>query len=136
MTTVVVTCDESDALRVQALARLSGIDDVFHAVESRDFATAERLGVEFLDLLTLLGQLGWQEVGGEDRQRLEMPAEQLRRLFHRLLIDAEELHKAAEREASEAWQDLASDRERSLRVAATSRRIVCEVGSARSSRGD
>lgn len=131
MKTIVVTRVESDALRDQALARLSGVDDVFHAVQAGDFVTAERLGIEFLDLLTLLGQLGWKDVGGEGDVGLEMPAEQLRRLFRRLLADAESLCKAEEQEASEACQGIALARGRTAQVVATARRIVAQASAAR-----
>lgn len=68
--------------------RLSGLGDLYLALDRRDYATAERLAQEFGDDFRLLDDLGWRP--RDDRQRfpLTMPEEDLLRVAKRLHQEA------------------------------------------------
>jgi hypothetical protein len=51
-----ITAAERDALYEQIAVRLSGIDDVWMAVEAEDYPKAERVAREFSDDLRLILQ--------------------------------------------------------------------------------
>jgi hypothetical protein len=64
--TVTITSEERDALYERIVTRLSGIDDVYRAVEEEDWETAQALGQEFSDLLGLIcTDLGWGDSAEE-----------------------------------------------------------------------
>ena len=69
---------------------LAALGDVFVAMEyHKDFATAERLGIEFGEDFRLLQDIGWPEDDGRDRIELTMPSEDLTELMRRLLAEAQ-----------------------------------------------
>ena len=70
------------------LDHLSGIADLSLAVEQGDFATAERLGIEFGEDLRLMEDLGWDSEPRKDAD-LTMAPEDLAEILTRLKADAE-----------------------------------------------
>jgi hypothetical protein len=91
------------------LDHLSGLGDLALAVERGDFATAERLGIEFGEDLRLMQDLGWDSSPRKDAD-LTMPPEDLAELLTRLKADAEgglreSRHDRDSRQADEAAKD-------------------------------
>lgn len=78
---------ERDALYSLIVARLTGIDDVYLAVEREEWDVADRLAGEFSDFLRFLQDLGWGNHG--KAAELSAGADVLRRCFRRLLERAE-----------------------------------------------
>ncbi len=79
-----ISAAHRDALYDQILDRLSGIGDVWLAVQKEDFETATKLGREFSDGLCLvLDDLGWGAGPGRTIE-LTAPPDVLRRVFGRL----------------------------------------------------
>jgi hypothetical protein len=119
-----ITAAERDALYEQISVRLSGIDEVWMAVEAGDFARADRVGREFSDDLRLvLDDLGW---GAGSGQPLELitPADVLRRVCRRMQDRAE-----AQRETEEEERVRGQEREeQTQRVLETCRRVLGELG--------
>jgi len=56
-----ITREQRDAIYEVVIDHPSGIDDVWMAVDQRDFATAKRLGRLFAEDLRLLEDLGWND---------------------------------------------------------------------------
>jgi hypothetical protein len=56
---------ERDALYYGILIRLTGINDVYGAIERGDFVAADRLSGEFSALLRVVQDLGWGNEGTE-----------------------------------------------------------------------
>lgn len=111
---VTISAEQRDALYDQVLDHLSGIADLWSAVQRRDFGTADRVGREFSDDLRLiLDDLGWGDSGGP--VELTMPTGDLRRVLLQLRQQAE--HQEA---------DLAEQRD-DLQVFDKRTRIVREV---------
>ena len=89
---------ERDVLYWSIIVRLTGINDVYTAIEAEDWDMVDRLSREFSDLLRLAQDLGW---GDESREAvLTAPPEVLRGALSRLRERAEtvESEEAAERE--------------------------------------
>lgn len=119
-----ISAAERDALYEQIVVRLSGIDEVWIAVEAGDFARADQVGREFSDDLRLvLDDLGWGEGGGEALD-LVTPPEVLRRVCTRMRARAE-----AQRETEEAERaEVQAREERTQRLLDTCRRVLGELG--------
>jgi hypothetical protein len=82
--TIKISAAHRDALYEQLLDRLSGIGDVWAAINNEDFETATRLGWEYSDDLRLiLEDLGWGAGPGRS-VGLSAPPDLLRRVFSRL----------------------------------------------------
>ncbi len=104
-----LTRDDRDALYGLIVVRLSGIDDVYRAVEDEDWEAAQRLGQEFSALLRLVCEdLGWGP-GKEEALTLSTPpdvlaraASSLREMAKRDRIHYEDESRSAEEEAKEA----------------------------------
>jgi hypothetical protein len=104
-----ITKEERDALYDRIIVRLSGIDDVYGAVEDEDWAVAQSLGQEFSALLRLVCEdLGWG-VGEEETLTLTTPpdvlshaAGSLRDLARRDRMHYEDESKSAGEKADEA----------------------------------
>ncbi len=95
--TATITAAQRDALYGAILNRLSGIGDLWQAVEAEDFARATSLGWEYADSLRLvLDDLGWGAHAAGDLE-LTAPRDVLRRIFTALGEGA-----AAERSLHEA----------------------------------
>jgi hypothetical protein len=115
-----ITAAERDALYEQIVVRLSGIDEVWIAVEAGDFERADQVGREFGDYLLLIGDdLGWGEGSGEPLE-LTTPPEVLLRVCTRMRTRAE-----GEREQQEAERSEVQGREdRTQQVLSTCRRVL------------
>jgi hypothetical protein len=95
-----ISPQERDALYQLILTRLTGINDVYQAIEAEDFDAADRLSSEFADYLRLLHEdLGW----GQRNEAIELktPPDVLRRALSRLreraeIEDREELEERDE----------------------------------------
>jgi hypothetical protein len=74
-----ISPEERDALYNRLLICLTGIDDVYTAVQEENWERAQDLGEEFSDLLRLAcSDLGWGG-GRQDAYPLQTPPEVLRR---------------------------------------------------------
>ncbi|HEY0319185.1 MAG TPA: hypothetical protein VGC49_12945 [Solirubrobacterales bacterium] len=121
--TITITAEERDALYDQILIRLSGIGDVWIALEAKNYELADRLGREYSDDLRLvLDDLGWGEGSGESLE-LTTPAEVLRRVFRRLRDTALSRQAVEERERAEAR----TSEERNRRLLNTCRRVLTDL---------
>jgi hypothetical protein len=118
-----ITAAERDALYEQIYVRLSGIDDVWLAVEAGDFEAASRLGREYSDDLRLvLDDLGWGTGSGEGLQ-LTAPPDVIRRVFTRMQERAEGQHALEEQELAECR----AREEETGRLMETCRRVLAEL---------
>lgn len=64
---ITISREERDALYHRIIVRMSGINDVYRAIEEEDWEAAQRLGQEFSDLLRLICEdLEWGEGEGEE----------------------------------------------------------------------
>ena len=87
--TTTITGEQRDALYELVRDHLGGLNDVWVAMEQdKDFATAERLGLEFGEDLRLLADLGWAESNDQETVELTMPPEDLIDLLKRLREEA------------------------------------------------
>lgn len=119
-----ITAVERDALYEQISVRLSGIDEVWMAVEAGDYARADRVGREFSDDLRLiLDDLGWGAGSGEPLE-LITPPDVLRRVCTRMQSKAEAQREMEEEERARGQQR----EEQTQRVLETCRRVLGELG--------
>lgn len=98
MTVVRITHAQRDAIYDQILDRLSGIGDVWLAVSTQSYETADRLGREYSDELRLvLDDLGWGDGPAGETIELTTAPDVLRRLFSRLgdTATSERAHRQA-----------------------------------------
>lgn len=93
-----ITAQQRDLLYDRLLLRLSGIDDVWIAVENGRLEEAERLGREFSDELRILDDLGWGEHQGDGPVELRTPPEVVRRVVKRIAARAEAEHADEQKE--------------------------------------
>jgi hypothetical protein len=84
-TTITIDSEQRDGLYELVRNHLASIEDFWVALErTRDFATAERLGLEFAEDFRLLQDIGWGEEEGREGVELTMPAHDLMELLQRL----------------------------------------------------
>jgi hypothetical protein len=83
-TTATIDLERRDALYELVLDHLSGIGDFWIAIEEKDFARAERLGIEFGEDLRLLDDIGWAPDHDRATVTLTMPPHDLMELLRRL----------------------------------------------------
>jgi hypothetical protein len=99
---VTLSPEERDRLYEQILVHLSGIGDVWLAIEQEDFVAADRLGREFgEELQVVLDGLGWGDLAGRE-VRLTSSPEVLLRVFARLRDRAQDQRQSEEEERAEA----------------------------------
>jgi hypothetical protein len=123
-----VTLEERDALHGQVLNHLSGIGDLWSAVQDEDFETAERLGREFADELRLIEDLGWDCAPAAEVIELTMPPDELHRMFTRLHSDIEDPQGDEERDGAETEDEVREFRSRAKRVTEVCERMLNIVG--------
>jgi hypothetical protein len=83
-TTATIDRERRDALYQLVLDHLSGVGDFWIAVEEKDFAKAERLGIEFGEDFHLLEDIGWEPEHGPANVDLTIPPHDLIELLRRL----------------------------------------------------
>jgi hypothetical protein len=83
-TTATIDRERRDALYELVLDHLSGIGDFWIAIEEKDFARAERLGIEFGEDFRLLEDIGWELEHGPAKVALTIPPHDLIELLRRL----------------------------------------------------
>lgn len=104
-TTATIDRDQRDGLYELVRNHLGGIGDVWIALEeNEDYATAERLGLEFGEDFRLLDDIGWQPTDDGEAFELTMPTHDLMEVLKRLHDEAERvlLESGTERESREA----------------------------------
>lgn len=90
--TITIERDQRDGLYELVSNHLGAIGDLLLAMErTKDFATAERLGLEFAEDFRLLQDLGWAEHDERATFELTMPPHDLMEVLRRLQGEAVEL---------------------------------------------
>jgi hypothetical protein len=107
MPNITATIDrhQRDGLYELIRNHLGAIGDVWIALEENaDFATAERLGIEFGEDFRLLADIGWQPRDDRESFELTTPPHDLMEVLKRLHGEAEKvlLESGTERESKEA----------------------------------
>ena len=105
MPTATINREQRDGLYELVRNHLGSIGDVWMALEeNEDFATAERLGIEFGEDFRLLHDIGWLPREDRDAFELTMPPHDLMEVLKRLHDEAERvlLESGSERESREA----------------------------------
>jgi hypothetical protein len=89
-TTTTITRDQRAGIYELVCNHLYGIEDLWIALgRSRDYATAERLGIEFSEDFRLLSDIGWDPRDGRESYELTMPVHNLTETLKRLHDEAE-----------------------------------------------
>ena len=84
-TTITINREQRDGLYELVRNHLGSVGDLFGALErDKDFARAERLGLEFGEDFRLLEDIGWGEEEGRESFELTMPPHDLMEVFRRL----------------------------------------------------
>jgi hypothetical protein len=102
--TATIDRDQRDGLYELVRNHLGAVGDIWIALEeNEDFATAERLGLEFGEDFRLLEDIGWAPCERCQSFTLTMPIHDLMELLKRLHGEAERVlvQSGAERRASE-----------------------------------
>ena len=103
--TAMIDRDQRDGIYELVRNHLGAIGDVWIALEeNEDFATAERLGIEFGEDFRLLADIGWRPREERKGFELTMPVHDLMEVLKRLHGEAERvlLESGTERESKEA----------------------------------
>jgi hypothetical protein len=88
--TIRITKDQRDALYEQVRNHLAAVGDLWLALGARkDYATAERLAIEFGEDFRLLADLGWSREDRRERVALTMPPHDLMEVIRRLRDEAQ-----------------------------------------------
>lgn len=87
--TITIDRDQRDGLYELVRNHLGSVGDLWNALErDKDFATAERLGLEFGEDFRLLEDLGWSQDDGRNEVELTMPLHDLMETLKRLQGEA------------------------------------------------
>jgi hypothetical protein len=87
--TTTIDRDQRNGLYELVRNHLGSVGDLWDALErDKDFATAERLGLEFGEDFRLLDDLGWSEEDGREEVELTMPPHDLMETLRRLQGEA------------------------------------------------
>jgi hypothetical protein len=103
-TTITINREQRDGLYELVRNHLGSVGDLFDALErEKDFERAERLGLEFMEDIRLMTDLGWGEEEGRAGVELTMQPHDLMEVLERLrgeashvLGDTEESREDAE----------------------------------------
>jgi hypothetical protein len=114
---ITITAEQRDALYDDLLTHLSGLDDLWAAIDRGSYELADRLGREFTDDLRLiLEDLGWGDVSGGGTVDLTLASDALRRVLTGLRGRAK---RHAEGEAAVALSEAREARGQSILVVKT-----------------
>jgi hypothetical protein len=109
--TITIERDQRDGLYELVRNHLAGIEDFWVALERiRDFAAAERLGLEFSEDFRLLQDIGWGERDERERFELTMPPHDLMEVLRRLQAEAVEVLVESGAEAQSTREDADTNR--------------------------
>ena len=109
-TTITIDRDQRDGLYELVRNHLGSIEDFWVALErTRDFATAERLGLEFAEDFRLLEDIGWDEDESRETFELTTPPHDLMELLRRLHGEAEHVLVGSDTERDAAEDDARTD---------------------------
>lgn len=109
-TTATITKAQRDGLYELIRNHLGGIGDVWIALEeNEDYATAERLGLEFGEDFRLLADIGWQPDENREAFELTMPPHDLMELLRRLHGEGEKLLAGSPGERQSREEERATD---------------------------
>lgn len=103
--TATIDRHQRDGLYELVRNHLGSVGDLWHALEhDKDFAKAERLGLEFGEDFRLLDDIGWKDNDDRESFDLTMPLHDLMEALKRLHNEAEAvlLESGSERESREA----------------------------------
>jgi hypothetical protein len=103
--TATIDRHQRDGLYELVRNHLGSVGDLWHALEhDKDFAKAERLGLEFGEDFRLLDDIGWKEKDDRESFELTIPPHDLMEVLKRLHGEAEAvlLESGSERESREA----------------------------------
>jgi hypothetical protein len=110
-TTTTISGEQRDALYQLVRDHLGGLNDVWIAMEqNKDFATAERLSLEFSKDFQLLEDLGWSEDDERMAVALTMAAGELTQILKRLHEEAEAGLSGSPQERRSREEDEKTDR--------------------------
>jgi hypothetical protein len=105
-TTIIIDRDQRGGLYKLVRNHLSSIEDFWVALErTKDFATAERLGLEFAEDFRLLQDIGWSEWDAREDYLLTMPSHDLMELLRRLQGEAAQILIESGTEARSSRED-------------------------------
>lgn len=91
-TTIKINSDQRNGVYELVRNHLGSLGELLHALEhERDFAKAERLGLEFEEDFRLLEDIGWSEDDDRAEFELTMPAHDLMEVLQRLHGEAGEV---------------------------------------------
>jgi hypothetical protein len=107
MPNITATIDrhQRDGLYELVRNHLGSVGDLWHALEhDKDFAKAERLGLEFGEDFRLLDNIGWKDKDDRESFELTIPPHDLMEVLKRLHGEAEAVlfESGSERESREA----------------------------------
>lgn len=109
--TTTIECDQREGIYELVRNHLGNIEDFWIALErTKDFAAAERLGLEFGEDFRLLGDIGWAEDDDRVRFELSMPPHDLMKLLQRLHGEAEDVLVESGAEARASREDAETNR--------------------------
>lgn len=110
MRTAMINSDQREGIYELVRNHLGGIGDVWIALEeNEDFATAERLGLEFGEDFRLLADIGWKPNEGREEFELTMPPHDLTEVLRWLHEEAEKLLVESPGERQSREEDAAFD---------------------------
>jgi hypothetical protein len=109
-TTINIDRDQRGGLYELVRNHLGSIEDFWVALErTKDFAEAERLGLEFAEDFRLLRDIGWSEHDVREAYVLTMPAQELGDLLKRLKEEAASALIETGTEAESSREDAETD---------------------------
>ncbi len=124
-TTITIDRDQREGLYELVRNHLGSVEDFWVALErTRDFAKAERLGLEFAEDFLLLQDIGWDERDGRDGFDLTMPPHDLMELLQRLHSEAVRALIESGSEAQSSRDDAETDRRVQLGYEACNRLLA------------
>lgn len=106
-----IDAHQRNALYELVRNHLGSIEDFFIALErTKDFAKAERLGLEFAEDFRFLQDIGWAERDERETFELTMPTHDLMELLQRLHAEAVPVLVETGAEAEASREDAETDR--------------------------